>query len=161
MLHFSGPWASRLAPYRGGVPVSPSLTVAWGRNWQAASTSICPTDSPLGPSELLPWARIARMTASRVASSRLLNSLHFMVSALGGAGTTGTSVFLGNPGIGMLGIGMPGSPGTVVGVRVVEVIGGPGCVVIATVPGLVAWQPAGLAARISAAPATQTCVLIP
>ena len=102
------------------------------------------------------------MTASRVASSSLLNSLHVMVSALGGAGTTGTSVFLvGNPGIGMSGMGMPGSPGTVVvGVRVVDVIGGPGCVVIATVPGVVRSQPAVRPATISAAPATQTCVLI-
>jgi hypothetical protein len=61
----------------------------------------------------------------------------------------------------MLGIGMPGSPGTVVGVRVVDVIGGPGWVVIATVPGVVRSQPAVVAARISTAPATQTCVLIP
>src|SRR3954462_5645919 len=66
------------------------------------------------------------MTASRVASSSLLNSLHVMVSALGGAGTTGTSVFLGKPGIGGSGMGMPGNPGTVVGVFVVDVIGGPG-----------------------------------
>src|SRR5258707_3203128 len=156
MLHFSGPWASRLATYRGGVAVSTSLTVAWGRNWQAASASICPTDSPLGPGGLLPCARIARMTASRVASSRLLNSLHFMVSALGGAGTTGTSVFLGNPGIGMLGIGMPGSPGTVVGVRVVEVIGGPRWVCIPTGPGVGRSQPAVGAARAAPGPAPPT-----
>ena len=61
----------------------------------------------------------------------------------------------------MSGMGMPGSPGTVVGVRVVEAIGGPGWVVMATVPGVVRSQPAVVAARISAAPATQTCVLIP
>jgi hypothetical protein len=62
----------------------------------------------------------------------------------------------------MSGIGMPGSPGTVVvGVRVVELIGGPGCVVIATVPGVVRTQPAVRPTRISAAPATQTRVLIP
>jgi len=80
---------------------------------------------------------------------------------LGGAGTTGTSVLLGNPGIGISGMGMPGNPGTVVvGVLVVAVIGGPGCVVIATVPGVVRSQPAVRPARINAAPATQTCVLI-
>ena len=58
---------------------------------------------------------------------------------------------------------MPGNPGTVVvGVLVVDVsIGGPGWVVIATVPGVVRSQPAVRPARISAAPATQTCVLIP
>ena len=62
----------------------------------------------------------------------------------------------------MSGMGMPGSPGTVdVGDRVVEVIGGPGWVVIATVPGVVRSQPAVKPARISAAPAIQTCVLIP
>src|SRR6185312_413824 len=125
MLPFSGPWASRLATHRGGLPISTSLTVAWGRNWQAASASICPTDSPLGPSGLFSWAKIARMTASRVASSSLLKSAHVMVSALGGAGTTGTSVFLGKPGIGMSGMGMPGILGTVVGVFVEgELIGG-------------------------------------
>src|ERR1700752_3689923 len=163
MLQFSGPWARRLATHLGGVPISTSLTVAWGRNWHAASASIWPTDSPLGPSGLLSWARIARMTASRVASSSLLNSLHVMVSALGGAGTTGTSVFLGNPGIGMFGMGIPGSPGTVdCGVLVVGVlIGGPGWVVIATVPGVVRSQPTVRPARINAAKATQTCVLIP
>ena len=102
------------------------------------------------------------MTASLVASSSLVNSLHFMVSALGGAGTTGTLVFLGNPGIGMFGMGMPGNPGTVViGVFVVEVIGGPGWVVIATVPGVLRSQPTVRPVRISAATATQTCVLIP
>jgi hypothetical protein len=42
----------------------------------------------------------------------------------------------------------------------VDVIGGPGCVVIATVPGVVRSQPAVRPARINAAPATQTCVLI-
>jgi hypothetical protein len=88
-----------------------------------------------------------------------------MVSALGGAGTTGTLVFLGNPGIGMFGIGMPGKPGIVVGLVAVELIGGPGWVVIATVPGVVRSQPAVTPARISAvgtlAMATQTCVLIP
>jgi hypothetical protein len=62
----------------------------------------------------------------------------------------------------MSGIGMPGSPGTVVvGVRVVEVIGGPGWVVIATVPGVVRSQPAVRPPRINAAKATETCVLIP
>jgi hypothetical protein len=91
----------------------------------------------------------------------LPNSLHFIVSAFGGAGTTGTSVFLGNPGIGMSGMGMPGNPGTAVGVRVVDVIGGPGWVVIATVPGVVRSQPVVRPTRISAAPAIQTCVLIP
>ena len=59
--------------------------VAWGRNWHAASTSICPTDSPLGPSGLFCCVRTARMTASRVASSSLLKSTHFIVSAFGGA----------------------------------------------------------------------------
>src|SRR3954466_8240816 len=100
------------------------------------------------------------MTASRVASSSLLNSLHVMVSALGGAGTTGTSVFLGKPGIGRSGMGMPGNPGTVVGVPVVDGIGGPGWVVIATVPGVVRSQPVARPARINAVAATQTCVLI-
>jgi len=62
----------------------------------------------------------------------------------------------------MSGMGMPGSPGTVdVGDFVVELIGGPGWVVMATVPGVVRSQPAVRAARISAAPAIQTCVLIP
>jgi hypothetical protein len=72
------------------------------------------------------------------------------------------SVFLGNPGIGMFGMGMPGSPGAVDrGVLVVVVlIGGPGWVVIATVPGVVRSQPAVRPARITAAKATQTCVLI-
>jgi hypothetical protein len=60
----------------------------------------------------------------------------------------------------MSGMGMPGSPGTVDGDRVFDVIGGPGCVVIATVPGVVRSQPAVRPARIKAAPATQTCVLI-
>ncbi len=41
-----------------------------------------------------------------------------------------------------------------------ELIGGPGSVVIATVPGVVRSQPAVRPARISAAAATQTCVLI-
>jgi hypothetical protein len=82
---------------------------------------------------------------------------------LGGAGTTGTSVFLGKPGIGMFGNGMPGSPGTVVvGVLVVEVIGGPGWVVIATVPGVVRSHPVVRLKRSSAAAAvTRTCVFIP
>jgi hypothetical protein len=44
---------------------------------------------------------------------------------------------------------------------VVELIGGPGWVVIATVPGVVRSQPTVTPARISAAPATQTCILIP
>ena len=104
------------------------------------------------------------MTASRVASSSLLNSLHVMVSAFGGAGTTGTSVFLvGNPGIGMSGIGMPGSPGIGVDGRVArrcDVSGGPGSVVIATVPWVVRWQPAVRPSKISAAAGTRTCVLI-
>jgi hypothetical protein len=55
--------------------------------------------------------------------------LHVIVSALGGGGTVGTFVFLGKPGIGMLGmlgIGMPGRPGIVVGIRGADVIGGPG-----------------------------------
>jgi hypothetical protein len=92
----------------------------------------------------------------------LLNSLHVMVSAFGGAGTTGTSVFLGNPGIGRFGMGMPGSPGTVVvGVLVVDVIGGPGSVVIATVPGVVRSQAVVRASRSSAAAAvTRTRVFI-
>jgi hypothetical protein len=62
-------------------------------------------------------------------------------------------------------MGMPGSPGIVViGDRLVEVIGGPGWVVIATVPGVVRSQPAVSPARINAARdirmATQTCILI-
>jgi hypothetical protein len=60
----------------------------------------------------------------------------------------------------MFGMGMPGNPGIVLGALVVEVIGGPGWVVIATVPGVVCSQPADTPARISAAPATQTWVLI-
>lgn len=94
------------------------------------------------------------MTASRVASSRPLNSLHVIVSALGGGGTTGTSVFLGKLGIGMFGIGIPGNPGiVVVGTRGAEVIGGPGCVVMATVPVVVRSQPVAKLTRISAAAA--------
>src|ERR1700738_3343608 len=117
----------RLATYFGGVPISTSLTVAWGRNWHAASTSICPTDSPLGPSGLFSCARTARMTASRVVSSSLLKSLHFMVSAFGGGGTTGTLVLPGSPGMWISRMGMPGSPGiVVVGAFLVDVIGGPG-----------------------------------
>ena len=61
----------------------------------------------------------------------------------------------------MSGIGMPGSPVTVVGVRGADVIGGPGCVVMATVPGVVRSQPAVRPARINAAPATHTRVLTP
>jgi hypothetical protein len=66
----------------------------------------------------------------------------------------------------MSGMGMPGSPGTVVlGVFVVDVIGGPGWVVIATVPGVVRSQPTVRPTRIGAARdirmATKTCVLIP
>src|SRR3954452_9729618 len=120
-------------------------------------------DSPLGPSGLFFWARIARMTASRVASSSLLNSPQVMVSAFGGAGTTGTSVFVGRPGNGRSGSGMPGSPGIVdFGARVLDVSGGPGSVVIATVPDVERSQPAVRPARIRAAPATtKTCVLIP
>jgi hypothetical protein len=57
-------------------------------------------------------------------------------------------------------MGMPGNPGIVLGVGVVEVIGGPGWVVIATVPGVVRSHPTATPARIIAAPATQTCVLI-
>jgi len=88
-----------------------------------------------------------------------------MVSAFGGAGTSGTSVFLGKPGIGMSGIGMPGKPGkpgsAVDGVLVGEAIGGPGSVVIATVPSVVRLQPVATPTRISAAAAvTRTCVLI-
>lgn len=100
------------------------------------------------------------MTARRVASSRPVNSLHVMVSALGGAGTTGTLVFLGKPGIGMFGIGIPGNPGmVVVGIRGFDVIGGPGSVVIATVPGVVRSQPVARPARISATAAvTRTFV---
>ena len=102
------------------------------------------------------------MTASRVASSSLLKSLQVIVSALGGAGTTGTSVFFGKPGNGMLGIGMPGSPGIVVLGARVDVSGGPGSVVMATVPGVERSQPAIRPARIRAAPATaKTWVLIP
>ena len=66
----------------------------------------------------------------------------------------------------MSGMGMPGSPGTVdVGDFVLEVIGGPGWEVIATVPGVVRSQPVVRPARISAARlirmTTRTCVLIP
>jgi len=63
----------------------------------------------------------------------------------------------------MFGIGIPGNPGSVVGgVRVVEVIGGPGWVVMATVPGVVRSQPVVMPSRISAAAAvTRTCVFIP
>jgi len=57
---------------------------------------------------------------------------------------------------------MPGSPGTVVLGDLVDVSGGPGSVVIATVPGVERSQPAVNPARIRAAPATtKTCVLIP
>ena len=61
-------------------------------------------------------------------------------------------------------MGMPGNPGSDVvrGAVVVVFIGGPGWVVIATVPGVVRSQPALPPARISATPAiTKTCVLIP
>ncbi len=86
------------------------------------------------------------MTARCVASSSLVYSLHFMVSAFAGAGTSGTLVLPG-PGIGKPGIcgrpgmfgkpGISGKPGSSVdGVRDGEAIGGPGSVVIATVPGV-------------------------
>ena len=75
-----------------------------------------------------------------------------MVSALGGGGTTElTRVLPGKPGSRSV-AGMPGNPGIVLGVVMVEVIGGPGWVVIATVPGVVLCSTA-TPARINAAPA--------
>ena len=48
----SCPWSKRLAAHGGDAPSRTSLTVAVGRNWQAASARICPTNSPSGPSGL-------------------------------------------------------------------------------------------------------------
>ena len=129
---------------------------------------ITATISASVPCGFLSSARIARITASCVASSKSLYSLHFMVNAFGGAGTSGTSVppGIGKPGIwgrpGMFGKpGIFGNPGSSAdGVREGEAIGGPGSVVIATVPGVVRAQPAAMPAKISAAAATRRWVLI-
>ena len=108
------------------------------------------------------------MTARWVASSSLEYSLHFMVCAFAGAGTSGTSVF---PGIGKPGI--PGKPGNVRQTRDAreagfvrrgcprgDAIGGPGSVVIATVPGVVREHPVARPTNISAAAVTRRWVLI-
>jgi hypothetical protein len=85
-----------------------------------------------------------------------LNSLHVIVSAFGGAGTSGRLVF-GKGRFGMLGIGRPGSD--VGGVRDV-VSGGPGSVVCATVPVVVRAHPVARPTRINPAAVTRTSLLI-
>ncbi|GFG53870.1 hypothetical protein MAGR_53110 [Mycolicibacterium agri] len=56
--------------------------------------------------------------------------------------------------------GMPGKSGSADGARVGELIGGPGSVVIATVPSVVREHPAASPTKISAAAATRRSVLI-
>ena len=57
--------------------------------------------------------------------------------------------------------GIPGMPGSAVeGVREGAEIGGPGCVVIATVPGVVREHPVASPTNISAAAVTRRWVLI-
>src|SRR6202022_5161913 len=77
---------------QGGVPVRISRTVRSGMNSHMVLAMVSENSSPRGPNALLSPLRISFTTASRVGSSSFTKSLHVIVIAPGGAGTSDVEV---------------------------------------------------------------------